>query len=226
MEKVIDRLIKFQQAVSKEHGGRNKFETMIGISEGYLSKMIKKDNPSVGSDIIEKVLNKFPLLNIDWLFTGRGDMIKPDNSLKTFIPDKLPKQLGRLYLAPIYNSLPVSAGKMELSTFEDEAPNGYAYTYMPNVKFFPVIGISFEPIIPAGYYIGVTRIDNINEWKRIDPEKIYLIITRDDRMMKRLRVDEENNDKLWCVSPNYPDFDIYKNDILEIYHVFFYGKMI
>ena len=57
MDNVIDRLIIFQQ--SSNVGGQNKFEAYIGISNGYLSNM-KKKGGAISSDVILKVLTKFP----------------------------------------------------------------------------------------------------------------------------------------------------------------------
>lgn len=58
MERVIDRLISFQQSVKDVIGGQNKFETYIGLSTGYISNM-KKNNGGISSDVILKLKNKF-----------------------------------------------------------------------------------------------------------------------------------------------------------------------
>ncbi|WP_294081301.1 hypothetical protein [Proteiniphilum sp. UBA5384] len=56
----------------KEKGyGRNKFEELIGISIGYLSTK----NETINSDVIEKTKTFFPDLNLDWLITGKGEMV-------------------------------------------------------------------------------------------------------------------------------------------------------
>lgn len=52
--------------------GRNRFEELVGISSGYISSK----SPSVGSEIIEKIVYIYHDLNIEWLVTGRGQMIK------------------------------------------------------------------------------------------------------------------------------------------------------
>ena len=58
----------------KEKGyGRNKFEELIGISIGYLSTK----NETINSEVIEKTKTFFPDLNLDWLITGKGEMIDP-----------------------------------------------------------------------------------------------------------------------------------------------------
>lgn len=54
--------------------GQNKFESHIGISTGYFFKV----KGSVGSDILFKISEKFPEINIDWIVTGKGEMLKAD----------------------------------------------------------------------------------------------------------------------------------------------------
>jgi hypothetical protein len=198
--------------------GQNAFEMKVGWSNGYIN-----NTKNISADKLLSVIKEYPQLNISWLITGEGEMLKSDNSVKIFVPEDLPKQVGRLYRAPIYESYPVSAGLHGLAEIRDDKPDGYAYTTMPGVTFFPVIGCSFEPIIYAGEYIGVVK---LNSWDRVDTEKIYFILTKEERMLKRLRVDKDREDILWCVSPNFSEFSILKSDIVEINHVFFYGKMI
>lgn len=198
--------------------GQNAFEMKVGWSNGYIN-----NTKNISADKLLSVIKEYPQLNISWLITGEGEMLKSDNSVKIFVPEDLPKQVGRLYRAPIYESYPVSAGLHGLAAIRDDKPDGYAYTTMPGVTFFPVIGCSFEPIIYAGEYIGVVK---LNSWDRVDTEKIYFILTKEERMLKRLRVDKDREDILWCVSPNFSEFSIFKSDIVEIDHVFFYGKMI
>lgn len=201
---------------------QQEFVEKIGSDKATVSQ-IKNGKLPITNSILDKIKNAFPNVSVDWLLTGEGEMLKSDNSVKIFVPEDLPKQVGRLYRAPIYESYPVSAGLHGLAAIRDDKPDGYAYTTMPGVTFFPVIGCSFEPIIYAGEYIGVVK---LNSWDRVDTEKIYFIITKEERMLKRLRVDKDREDILWCVSPNFSEFSILKSDIIEINHVFFYGKMI
>jgi transcriptional regulator with XRE-family HTH domain len=201
---------------------QQEFVEKIGSDKATVSQ-IKNGKLPITNSILDKIKNAFPNVSVDWLLTGEGEMLKSDNSVKIFVPEDLPKQVGRLYRAPIYESYPVSAGLHGLAAIRDDKPDGYAYTTMPGVTFFPVIGCSFEPIIYAGEYIGVVK---LNSWDRVDTEKIYFILTKEERMLKRLKVDKDREDILWCVSPNFSEFSILKSDIVEINHVFFYGKMI
>jgi hypothetical protein len=54
------------------------FEKKIELSNGYFSKQLKHLG-SVGSDILIRVHHAYTDLNILWILTGEGQMIKEDN---------------------------------------------------------------------------------------------------------------------------------------------------
>ena len=217
---MIERIKEIVQL--KEGGNNSTFTEKVGVRQNTFSQYMNGKR-SLSLDVVVKVAMTYPDVNVDWLITGEGEMLKSNKSVSVFLPENLPKQVGKLYLAPIYESYPVSAGNMGLSAVRDDKPDGYAYTTMPGVTFFPVVGCSFEPIIKAGNYVGAVKIDS---WDRVDTEKIYFILTREERMIKRLRIDKSDNNILWCVSPNFHEFKIMKEDVIEISHVFFYGMMV
>ena len=56
------------------------FDLSIGSANGYTLRMVK-NNASVGSDVIEKIANVYPDVNLVWLITGQGDMfVRQDNN--------------------------------------------------------------------------------------------------------------------------------------------------
>ena len=63
---------RLKEFVSKQGLGQNAFEKKVGIAVGYLASK----SVSVTSDTIEKVIENFPNLNLDWLITGEGEMLK------------------------------------------------------------------------------------------------------------------------------------------------------
>ncbi len=48
------------------------FERSISVANGYVNSISK----SIGIDKIEIILEKYPNINIEWLLTGKGDMLK------------------------------------------------------------------------------------------------------------------------------------------------------
>lgn len=52
----------------------NEFEESIGVSNGYVNSIHK----SIGVDKIVTIIENYPNLNIEWLFTGKGEMLKKE----------------------------------------------------------------------------------------------------------------------------------------------------
>jgi repressor LexA len=53
----------------------HKFEQTVHLSNGYFQKQLRNKG-SIGSDILIKVSDKYNDLNILWVLTGEGSMLK------------------------------------------------------------------------------------------------------------------------------------------------------
>ena len=59
------------------------FERNCEVANGYLGKQVRGKG-TLGSDILEKIADKYPDLNLVWLITGRGKMLqKPSTEKKS-----------------------------------------------------------------------------------------------------------------------------------------------
>ncbi len=88
MLKTIDRLMKFIKYAGLS---ARQFDLSIGASNGYTLRM-KKNNASIGSDVIENILKAYPQLNVVWLITGEGEMLKENEEELILDFDKLPTE--------------------------------------------------------------------------------------------------------------------------------------
>lgn len=50
--------------------GQNSFESKVGWSNGYIN-----NTKNISADKLNQVFNEYPQLNINWLITGKGEMI-------------------------------------------------------------------------------------------------------------------------------------------------------
>ena len=73
--KFIERL---KQYIDYKSISLNAFDKSIGASNGYIGKQIK-NGASVGSDMVEKIISTYTDLNLEWLITGKGEMLKQDH---------------------------------------------------------------------------------------------------------------------------------------------------
>lgn len=53
---------------------QNVFEESINASNGYINSISK----SIGIDKLNAIIEKYPILNIEWLLTGKGEMLRGD----------------------------------------------------------------------------------------------------------------------------------------------------
>ena len=198
-----------------------KFYKETGLSNGFLDK-----NRNIGSDKCEIISSHYKDLSLNWLITGEGDMLKTqpyqESSTTTIIQEDGAAYNGTIPKGaiPFYN-LPVSAGQSVLSIEGAIKPDGYIKD-IPGVKnteaFLPVHGYSMYPEIKEGAIMGVKKSNN---WDTLNTQHKYLIITHEDRMVKYIEHDEINTDILWCLSPNYKRFKIFKSEIIDIHRVTF-----
>ena len=76
MSKTINRII---QLIDQLGISARQFDISIGAANGYTLRM-EKNNASVGSDVIERIVKKYPKLNLVWLITGKGPMFLEDSN--------------------------------------------------------------------------------------------------------------------------------------------------
>lgn len=69
MDTVKERLIAF---LAFKHISKAEFSRMIGVSQAYVTSM----RGSMSPDKIHNTALCFPELNIEWLMTGKGEMIR------------------------------------------------------------------------------------------------------------------------------------------------------
>ena len=70
MSKTVHRIIKL---ISELKLSARQFDISIGTANGYILRM-QKNNASVGSDVIERIVKEYPQVNLVWLITGKGEM--------------------------------------------------------------------------------------------------------------------------------------------------------
>lgn len=214
-----DRLKEF---LSVKGIGRNRFETQIGVSRGYLST--KSD--VISSEVIEKSAEVFHDLNLDWLITGKGEMIKSVytsssssvsscNSFSCVDAKSYPDSKSYSDTKP---RIPYTAAAGSITNAVEGISESQC-EQVPVVPTFPsydftiiVKGDSMEPKIEGGDEVACKRVDQTSfiQWG-----KVHVLDTAQGIVIKRIY---EDGDKIKCVSynPEYPPFSIDKSEIYSI----------
>lgn len=200
-----DRLKEF---LSSQKIGRNKFEEQINISTGYMSSKAI----TVTSDVIEKTVSAYPDLNLDWLITGEGSMLKSE--ISNMLAES-PMEYGKKQTRP---RIPYTAAAGSL-TSAVEGITANQCEQIPRINVFPdydftiiIKGSSMEPKYEGGDEVACKRIDNTSfiQWG-----KVHVLDTAQGIIIKRIY---EDGEKIRCTSynPEYPDFSIQKEEIFSM----------
>lgn len=84
-------VVRFEKWVNLTGINPNQITVKAGLPIGLVGKLLN-GGKGLSVENIEKILYAYPDLNVDWLITGRGEMLLKDNSTtkKPLIVDEMP----------------------------------------------------------------------------------------------------------------------------------------
>ena len=221
--KIKDRLKLF---LSEKNISEGKFEKLVGVSNGFVTKV----GDSIRTVNLSKIKEKYPELNTTWLLTGEGDMLvntEPKTERKSSgTPNG--RRLGpdEDWGTPIFD-ISATAGGIDNINQLPEVPSFHVKVpgYEDCNFGMYVFGHSMYPTIETGSLILCRKINNK---QLIMYGEIYLVRTADYFMVKRLQKSTEPGCVL-CTSDNYEQrsndfkrfepFDLPIDTILDLYLV-------
>ena len=175
---VSDRLSKY---IDYKQISFYAFENTLEVSRGSISKAVK-ESKSIGSNVLENILSKFPDMNAEWLMTGKGQMIRGFDEEVVVEPDAKfllrtdrPKELQRI---PLYD---IQAAASIVNTFNGQQ-NISDYITIPNLPkcdgAMPITGDSMYPILRSGDIVFFKVVTDIKE--SIYWGEMYIVYLKDN----------------------------------------------
>ena len=84
--------------LNKKHATTLEASKYLEVSSAYVSKL-RSGTKQIGQSTISKLVNKYSDLNLNWLFTGKGNMLQKNNGSKEIIQinEKLSNELQKKF---------------------------------------------------------------------------------------------------------------------------------
>ena len=170
----IDRFDKYMEINGLND---NKVTVKTGLAIGTIGKS-RKEGRDLSDKAIEKILNTYPEINRVWLLTGEGEMMK-SQYLKS---NTATSEHGKLI--PFYDAEAAAGNRYEMDMLPSR-PVGMieiGSVLRDCESAIRVYGNSMVPNYPAGCVIGL----KLHTDSFIEPGRVYVVETRDNRYLKRL----------------------------------------
>lgn len=220
METARARIIQF---IEKQKIEPKKFLETTGLKKGFVDK--SHINSSASDVYLSKILNSYPELSAEWLLTGKGDMLKSENS--QIINEDRESYNEKEHLIPLFEDVPVKHRVYE--TLDIDA-----------VQWVDA-GNWFYGITAAMRYSGesmceypnkcILTLKEITDYEQIVWGENYCIETSEFRIVKRIqKAKQKENIIAYSSNPKtYPDgqliyepINIPQKNIQKLYKVLGY----
>lgn len=201
---------RFKKFIAYKRLSQRRFQASIGVSSSYINGI----TDGIGAEVLRKVSIEYPELNTDWLLTGNGEMLNPQQS---FIEPAINYTKG----VPYYNVDFI--GGFDIVMNDQTVNPEYLIDfqqYNEATCWCNVTGHSMEPEITHGDMIALKKIEDTSF---IPFGEVYAIITTNGmRTIKRIGpASQPENYSLIPTnkSPEYGIQELPKRMIRHIYHV-------
>lgn len=215
----IGKFIAYQQI------SRREFASRLGYtSSEKINRLFRKDGAKPGFDIVADIANKFVNLNVDWLVTGRGEMLKEspgDHRPRGAAVDIMGYET--LVYVPLMSREDYRGG-YDREEFIRQLPI-FSMPGLPQGSFrmFEVGGRSMYPILQDRDRV-VGRWSTLEE---LSEDQVCVILTRDQGLLiRKIGAREAATGHLWIKGnplqrDEFPPFRIDEGNILEIWDMAF-----
>ncbi|WP_108822033.1 S24 family peptidase [Dysgonomonas sp. Marseille-P4361] len=206
-----------------------------GIKRGFLDG--DKLKGAVSDVFLAKIVASYPELNINWLITGEGDMLKYEIVKEPTQAKKISllQESINSYISDDIISIPIvdvsaAAGH---GFFNHDHPEKLGELKFPiymlkkrtgNYYCGRVNGESMSPTLLNQDFM-IMRLLSFDEWVDLKDGEVYFIVDRSGTSyVKRVKNNLHNNGTIVCMSDNtdkanFRDFEVPGEDFANIYHV-------
>lgn len=181
------------------------FYSKIGVSRGTL-----ESNTGITEDVMAKFIAIYPNINLEWLLTGEGSMIKSTSHSETLpvahqISENSQEGIPLIPLSAMAGAFTGDTSVMEYECERYVIPAFRGADFLIQVK-----GDSMQPTYYSGDLVACERVplnDIFFQWN-----KTYVLDTKQGPLIKRIMPgSDEDHIRIVSDNANYPPFELSKD---------------
>lgn len=210
MTNFFDRIMQ----VAEYKGYKNPSEFAkkgLGWTSSEKINRLKDESKKPSVDILIEISNKFDDVNLGWLLTGKGEMLKEEEILPVAVHTNNPKK--GIPLIPVEAMAGIANG--EVSVLEMDCERYIIPMFKDADYLIMVKGDSMYPRYSSGDVVACKKLplsDLFFQWN-----KSYVIDTEQGGLIKKVcKSTKKNCIKLVSENPEYEPFDLHKSQIYAI----------
>lgn len=204
--KLSDRLKKF---IDFKGLSINKFSASVQASNSYFNKVLK-NNTSIGSDRMEKIIRTYPEISPEWLLTGEGTMLTYKTSNEQKILNDLEEEYAikrqGIPLIPMDAMAGWCTGGSQIMEYEVDR---YIVPEFEELNVDFMIRVRNDSMLPKFNSGDIVACKKLPSRTFFQWNKVYVLDTIQGALIKRVKKSKLDNHIL-CVSENeeYEPFDL------------------
>ncbi len=228
----FNKIIKYTRLTPAQFGAE------IGFEPNRIYRITKGKIEKIGSDVLEKIAAKYKLINIDWLITGRGSMLRQPYQISH--QDMITEEIGANYTQELISRVKIHmvskytnhqyAQRCTDPEFINTLPINYdLYITETEYRDFEVINNDmvddYGSGLPEGSIIRAAQVPQPDWFNKTQSGKVLVIVTQ-TKILIRLVTNTNPQTKtlhLKSIKKNQPITQVTENEIQEIWE---YKKLI
>ena len=208
-------------------GNEKRFADSLGVKPAVINNYTRgKQQSKPGFEVLYKIASIYPDVNIDWLLTGRGEMLlsQSKNGNRERLVVSTQDTRGNVTV-PLINRRAAAnylTGYQSQEYFEQLDSLLLPSSFLSGKQYYAiqVSGDSMMPTFFDGDYVLCYRCDR-SEWTYLNNGDVCVILSDNGLQLKRL-ANKENPNHITCISDNaqtHPAFNLKHEDIIEMWKV-------
>lgn len=198
---------------------------LLGISKSTLSNWVSRDSLDY-----DRVFSKCEHINIDWLLTGRGSMLREERQPEAKQEPLVTTNADIINIPIVDISVAAGSGYINPDYIEEVDSIAMPSSMIKDGKKYLCVRVKGQSMVPSildGGYLIIRRMERY-EWESVRDNYVYVVSDTEGRAyVKRLKNRLRQHGFVVCMSDNadkqnYPNFNLYEEELNSIWYAEWY----